>query len=727
MTDLAFIAPLSPMPIRRRLPALAAAAAVLVSGLAATGAKAATTCTNSAGLLEVRMSAHNDYAHLYNADDGIGVEGNDGGVRCAGDVPLRQTIDLVLIVDESDNLATAAGNDGNTRVEISSPYTFAPGKTRESGGQSEIEFLADTKAGRDQLVLGPNGENNVLTVGNGGAAWTTDSDADLSGMPFDDVFLNGEAGADYLSAQGGLGTGAALSSAAYVELNGDGGDDFLFGSDVAAGDRIVAGAGNDTAQGGGGGADTIAFTDAPNGVAVDLANSGVQDTGEGSDTLSEFERATGSPHADRLTGTDGANALIGGQGDDVLEGRGGADELQGDEGSDTVSYAGAPAAVNIDLARTTQATDADKFFSVENLTGSPFGDTLLGNAVANRIDAGAGPDTVAAGDGADLLQLRDGEGDRAACGAGADTALSDRRSLDTVEADCETVDALPEPQPGGAGEQPGGGQTPDTTLQFTLAGAKRQRLVRQRAIRLRMQCPLEDCTAVATASGRVRGTRLRLRPRTLSVSDGPARTVELRLTRKLRRALRAALAAGTRPRLTVTARARDAAGNSVRKSLRVTAKRAPRGALEAGGAGPTPAPPSGGGGGASAPRGRGRGLAAGVHIQLLEDRRHVVIHGPLGHEQSLSDLAVSEAFAHQRKHLDLPRREPGRVLPRGRTWPARERTGTALAQLPRDDGRRGPGAQSLERLMGASHHPLVVGARKRERRLVGTAKLGPQV
>ena len=74
----------------------------------------------------------------------------------------------------------------------------------------------------------------------------------------------------------------------------------------------------------------------------------------------------------------------------------------------------------------------------------------------------------------------------------------------------------------------------------------------------------------------------------------------------------------------------------------------------------------------------------------------MVVHGPLGNEQSLGDLAVSEPFAHKHEHLDLPRREAGRVLPRGGTRPARERTGTTLAEAPRDDSRSGPGAQSLE-------------------------------
>ena len=323
---------------------------------------------------------------------------------------------------------------------------------------------------------------------------------------------------------------------------------------------------------GGTGTDMLNFATAPRAVTVDLARTDAQDTGMGIHTLTGFENVEGSTFDDRLSGTAGANLLDGRRGDDTLEGRGGADGLRGGDGSDTVSYAGAPAPVTVDLASATQP-GGEQLNGIENVIGSPFADTLTGDAEPNRLVGGAGADVLAAGDGADRLELRDGEGDRAACGAGADSAMSDRRSLDALEADCETVDALPEPQPGGAGEQPGGGQAPDTTLQFTLAGAKRQRLVHQGAIRIRLQCPLEDCSAVASATGRVRGTKLRLRPRTIAVAAGPARTVELRLTRKQRRSLRAALAAGKRPRLTVTVKARDAAGNSVRQTLRVIAKR----------------------------------------------------------------------------------------------------------------------------------------------------------
>jgi Ca2+-binding RTX toxin-like protein len=251
-------------------------------------------------------------------------------------------VDTVLIVDDSDDVTTAGGSDGNTLVSISEPASFAPGKTGESGELSEIEFLVDTKAGRDQLVLGGTARQQLI-VGNDGAAWNSDADAEIGGMPFDALLLHAADGADHISGQGGAGTGAPLSTAAAVQIYGGNGADSLFGSYVANGDVIVAGDGADSviayggddavlsgpgddAVQGGTGTDTLDFDGASSGITVDLADTGIQDTGEGSDSFVGFENASGSFYADRLSGSSAANVLTGGNGDDTLEGRGGTDE-----------------------------------------------------------------------------------------------------------------------------------------------------------------------------------------------------------------------------------------------------------------------------------------------------------------------------------------------------------------------------------------------------------------
>ncbi|HYI37324.1 MAG TPA: calcium-binding protein [Thermoleophilaceae bacterium] len=563
-------------------------------------AAAVTSCDHgTAGVLVITTSETRDQVILQvGAGNSIQVF-DENLVTCSGGAPHTKSVDTVLVVDDSDDPTTPTANDGSMLVSIASPEAFAPGKTAEATGASEIEFLMDTRAGRDRLVLGGPGKQ-TLVAGSDGAAFNTDGDPEIQGMPFDDLLLFAGAPADYLSAQGGEGTGGALVNAAGVQILGGGGDDFLFGSDTPSGELIAGGPGNDTSVAyggddlvypgegddtlqGGAGTDRLSFA-GPEGVTVDLADVGVQDTGQGRDSFAQFENVTGSEQADRLSGDPAANVLNGSIGDDVLDGRGGADELRGDAGTDTASYAGHPAAVTVDLARTNQATDADKLAGIESLTGSPFGDTLAGNAVANRIVGGAGADAITAGDGADRVEIRDGERDRATCGAGTDSAVSDRRSQDAVNADCESVDALPEPPrpaqaaggAGAAGAGAGGSVRADPALSFSLRGAARQRVLRQRGVRVRLRCPQERCTTVTAASASVRVARstrkLRVRSVRTAVSGGRARTITLGFTRRQLAALRRAVAAGQRPRVRVVATATDSAGNRARRTVGVRVK-----------------------------------------------------------------------------------------------------------------------------------------------------------
>ena len=85
---------------------------------------------------------------------------------------------------------------------------------------------------------------------------------------------------------------------------------------------------------------------------------------------------------------------------------------------------------------------------------------------------------------------------------------------------------------------------------------------------MKVGCPLEACTTIATSSG-----KLRLRPLTADVAAGTARTLKLRLTRKQLATIRKGLTARRRPLLTVRVVARDGAGNAVRRVLRITAVR----------------------------------------------------------------------------------------------------------------------------------------------------------
>lgn len=141
------------------------------------------------------------------------------------------------------------------------------------------------------------------------------------------------------------------------------------------------------------------------------AQSAVVATGDAvGDTFANIENLTGSAFNDTLIGDASSNTLKGGAGNDIFEGLAGADRLIGDSGTDTASYAFADASVTADLsglfvAANLQQGDAqgDTFDSMENLTGSKFNDTLIGDSNANTINSGDGDDVLEGLGGADTF------------------------------------------------------------------------------------------------------------------------------------------------------------------------------------------------------------------------------------------------------------------------------------------------------------------------------------
>jgi len=105
----------------------------------------------------------------------------------------------------------------------------------------------------------------------------------------------------------------------------------------------------------------------------------------------------------------------------VLIGGAGRDRLIGGDGSDTASYEGAGTSVTVRLNASTGNTgDAlgDTFDSIENLTGTAHGDTLIGDSADNILDGGQGDDFLTGGGGADTLIGGDGSDTVSYAGAG---------------------------------------------------------------------------------------------------------------------------------------------------------------------------------------------------------------------------------------------------------------------------------------------------------------------
>ncbi len=343
----------------------------------------------------------------------------DGG---AGDDRLTGAAGAdVLIGGDGRDVASYANSSGGVQVNL----TTGIGLGADAAGDvlSGIEDLQGS-AFNDTLV-GTAGVNRL----DGGAG-----DDILEGGAGDDELIGG-AGRDTAS-YAGSGSGVIANLLDTTANTGDAsGDTYssienLTGSaynDVLIGDAganvLTGGAGNDTLTGGAGadtliggaGTDTALYAASAEAVTIDLLlGTGLGGEAEG-DVLSGIENLTGSAYDDVLLGDASSNILIGRAGNDTLEGGDGADVLQGDSGSDTASYRGSSNAVNVNLeAGTANGGDAtgDTLVSIENLIGSRYADTLVGDAGDNRLDGGAGDDLLTGGVGADEL----------IGGAGVDTA-----------------------------------------------------------------------------------------------------------------------------------------------------------------------------------------------------------------------------------------------------------------------------------------------------------------
>ena len=108
-----------------------------------------------------------------------------------------------------------------------------------------------------------------------------------------------------------------------------------------------------------------------------------------------------------LLGDNNNNTLTGTSSNEILIGQGGNDSLDGGGGNDTASYAGASSAVTVSLAITTAqntgGAGTDTLVNIENLAGSPYGDTLTGSSGDNILLGGGGNDMLEGLAGNDYL------------------------------------------------------------------------------------------------------------------------------------------------------------------------------------------------------------------------------------------------------------------------------------------------------------------------------------
>jgi Ca2+-binding RTX toxin-like protein len=558
------------MSTRSTLICLALLGAAVVPG----AAHASTTCSYDFIFhrATISMTAAGDAAAVSRSGNAIEVNSNPCGAATVDNT-------TAIVWDDNSVGGTTAGLDlVGGQLDPTTDLTYDAGPGTDT-------FNVWGSPQNDNIRIGSDGFDSYVNLD---AAVFPDADVDLKSVEIADI--NGGEGNDVIDASAHGETGGLRFGGTLYEEGALGNDTLTAGSSTA---YLSGGAGNDSLNAGGQGQLTVKpgtgddvavgeplaigvvdYSDAPAGVHVDLARTDRQDTGgAGSDQLSGFRQLYGSSFADVLAGTEGSDALQGGGGDDVLIGRGGADKLVGSSGNNVVSYAepspGVQAGVKVSLAiqgsvQDTGSEGNDTLSAISGLVGSPFADTLTGNAAANRIDGSGGPDTISAGDGADTVLLRDGISDHADCGGADDTVESDVQGLDVLSG-CEQVAFAPftppPAQPGGDPQpQPGPGAS-DTTLTFRFTAKARQRLGKRGIVKGSLLCPDEACTGEVSSKLTIGRTARRAAHTTTPVAAGAAKVVKLRLGAGNVRRARAALHAGRKVTVRVTAVARDAAGN----------------------------------------------------------------------------------------------------------------------------------------------------------------------
>jgi Ca2+-binding RTX toxin-like protein len=183
-------------------------------------------------------------------------------------------------------------------------------------------------------------------------------------------------------------------SSRVAEAYGHAGNDKLYGG--PAGDLLNGGSGNDHLDGAGGNDRLVGGPD---------------------------ELVKNTTDNDSLLGGTGDDVLVGGAGDDSLNGEGGDDryvfngktlghdKIFGTAGVNTIDFRGRTGSNVLDLSLTHKQTvrsgqlslTLESAASIDDVFGSDYDDTFVGNALANRLFGNGGNDRITGGLGADEL------------------------------------------------------------------------------------------------------------------------------------------------------------------------------------------------------------------------------------------------------------------------------------------------------------------------------------
>ncbi|MEM7204152.1 MAG: calcium-binding protein [Planctomycetota bacterium] len=397
----------------------------------------------------------------------LDVNGQGGGDIMAGAAGLRGLIDLDLdggdgndLLIGGDGVDVLRGGDGNDTVIGGRGNDIVLGEAGDDllvwnnrdgsdlmeGGtdQDTVQVNGDDAAG-DDFSIDPNGgrvrfQRNNLSLfsldigttedldvnGQGGDDFIVGSvgldgliDLDLDGGDGNDLLIGGD-GVDVL--RGGDGNDTAIAGRGNDIVLGEAGDDLLVWNHDDGNDFMEGGSDDDTVQVNGSDLEGDALTIAPNGARIRVQRVNLTPVTLDIGTTEDLD-VNGQGGNDSIAGSSGLLGLIaldldGGEGNDLLLGSDGADVIRGGAGSD-------------------------------GMVGAGGDDIMLGEAEADILIGSDGDDLLVGGEGDDFVFANRGDDDLRGDGGddflhgGSDTDSADGGTGTDVAVACEQVTAVP--------------------------------------------------------------------------------------------------------------------------------------------------------------------------------------------------------------------------------------------------------------------------------------------
>jgi hypothetical protein len=286
-------------------------------------------------------------------------------------------------------LCTAIGTSGNDTINGTPGADVLCGR----GGNDVLHGMGgtDTLFGEDGIDVLDGGSAGDGLDGGSGDDWLN-YEGSGSGVSIDldaGTALGGDADGDRFASIVNV-TGSDLGDT----LTGDGGTNNI---DALGGDDVLSGGGGSDSLLGDADIDILDYQTSPAPVNIDLA----ADTASGGDAtgdlIDSIEGVIGSAFDDTLRGDNRDNFFLG---------MGGGDAIAGDLGVDLANYLPSPAGVTVNLAKGTSSggdAQGDVLTGIENVAGSDFPDSLVGNGDSNTLFGNGDDDDLKGKSGTDTL------------------------------------------------------------------------------------------------------------------------------------------------------------------------------------------------------------------------------------------------------------------------------------------------------------------------------------